>query len=94
MFAWIEWRLSVWAVLLMFSGGLVMFVPALAPWAVMIAIGGAIQPWLSAWKGAEGTALRGALAWAGVTIALGLLAQVQALLELPETGRPWTGRIT
>jgi hypothetical protein len=94
MFAWIQWRLTVWAVLLMFSGGLVLFVPALAPWAVLIAIGGAIKPWLSAWKGAEGTALRGALAWAGVTIGLGLLAQVQALLELPETGRPFTGRIT
>ncbi len=94
MFAWTGWRHTVWAVLLMVSGWLVMFVPGLAPWAVMIAVCGAIRPWLSAWKGAEGTALRGALAWAGLTIALGLLAQVQALLELPETGRPWTGRIT
>ena len=94
MFVWIGWRLTVWAVLLVISGLLVMLVPALAPWGVMIALCGAIRPWLSAWKGAEGTALRGALVWAGLTIALGLLAQVQALFELPETGRPWTGRIT
>ena len=94
MFVWIGWRLTVWAVLLVLSGLLVMLVPALAPWGVMIALCGAIRPWLSAWKGAEGTALRGALVWAGLTIALGLLAQVQALFELPETGRPWTGRIT
>jgi hypothetical protein len=94
MFVWIGWRLTVWAVLLVISGLLVMLVPTLAPWGVMIALCGAIRPWLSAWKGAEGTALRGALVWAGLTIALGLLAQVQALFELPETGRPWTGRIT
>ena len=94
MFVWIGWRLTVWAVLLVLSGLLVMLVPALAPWGVMIALCGAIRPWLSAWKGALGTALRGALVWAGLTIALGLLAQVQALFELPETGRPWTGRIT
>lgn len=38
--------------------------------------------------------MRGALAWAGLTIALGLMAQAQAWFELPESGRPWTGRIT
>ena len=94
MFVWIGWRVTVWAVSLVISGLLVMFVPTLAPWALMVALCGAIRPWLCAWKGAEGTALRGALAWAGLTVVLGLLAQVQALLELPETGRPWTGRIT
>ncbi len=94
MSVWIDWRLTAWAVLLLISGLLVLFVPALAHWAVMTALCGAIRPWLSAWKGAQGTALRGALAWAGLAIALGLLAQAQASLELPETGRPWTGRIT
>ena len=53
MFVWIGWRLTVWAVLLVLSGLLVMLVPALAPWGVMIALCGAIRPWLSAWKGAE-----------------------------------------
>jgi hypothetical protein len=94
MFEWIGWGLTVWAVLLLISGLLVLLVPALAPWAVMMALCGAIPTWLSSWNGAKGTALRGALAWAGLTITLGLLAQVQATLELSETGRPWTGRIT
>ena len=94
MFAWIVWRFAFRAVLLSISGLLITFVPALAPWVVMMVVCGAIRPWLNVWKGAEGTALRGALAWAGLTIALGLLAQVLALLELSDTGRPWTGRIT
>jgi hypothetical protein len=34
------------------------------------------------------------LIWAALAIALGLLAQVQAWVELPETGRPLTGRLT
>ena len=58
MFAWTGWRQAVWAVLLMVSGWLVMFVPGLAPWAVMIAVCGAIPPWLSAWKW-----LRNGAAW-------------------------------
>jgi hypothetical protein len=94
MFVWKARRRTVWAVMLLVSGLLVMLAPANAPWAVMLALCGAIRPWTSAWKAAEKTALRGALVWAGLAIALGLLAQVQALLELPQTGRPWTGRIT
>ncbi len=94
MIAWVGLRRVVWVVVLAVSGWLVMIDRAIAPWAVLVALCGAIQPWLRAWKGAEGTALRGALAWAGLAIALGLLAQAQAILGLPESGRPWTGRIT
>ena len=32
MFVWMGWRLTVWAVLLVVSGLLVMLVPARAPW--------------------------------------------------------------
>ena len=51
MFVWIGWRVTVWAVSLVISGLLVMFVPTLAPWALMVALCGAIRPWLCRLEG-------------------------------------------
>ena len=53
-----------------------------------------VPTWVRCWKASWGTALRGALVWAALAIALGLLAQVVSWLELLESGRPWSGRLT
>jgi hypothetical protein len=51
-------------------------------------------PWIEAWKAARGTALRPALVWAALALALSLIAQIIAMAEPFDTGRPLTGRLT
>jgi hypothetical protein len=71
-----------------FAGGPV------APWAVLALLASAFVPWLAAWRDAEGTALRGALAWGAIALGLGIVAQAVAMFEPSATGRPVSGRIT
>ena len=88
------WRRIGWAVLLLVSGLLVLADPGRAPLAVAFALLGTVPVWLTCWKAADGTALRAALVWAALAIALGMLAQVVSWNELLGSGRPWTGRLT
>ncbi len=94
MTAWMLVYLRLWAACIVISGVLTAIDPRCAACGVLLALGGAIPSWRAAWRNAEQTALRGALVWAGLGIVLGVLAQVQGFLEVPQSGRPWTGRIT
>ena len=67
---------------------------AAAPWLVLLLLASAFLPWASAWRDAEGTALRGALVWGALVLGLGICAQAAALSEPIATGRPTSGRIT
>jgi hypothetical protein len=72
----------------------VAIIPRYAPIALLIAVLSAGRPWLAAWKQARGTALRPALVWAGLAIALGALAQLVSISEPLAAGRPSAGRVT
>ena len=76
------------------SGILAVVVPARAPLATLLVLILGVRTWRAAWKASWGTTLRGALVWAAVAIAMGMLAQVVALSEPLESGRPWTARVT
>jgi hypothetical protein len=89
--AWLE---GAWACLLAVSALTIGFDPSHSPVWIGLALAGTLHPWSQAWKAAEGTALRGALVWAGLAIVLGLVAQLMAVMEPVETGRPLTGRLT
>ena len=73
---------------------MVLFHPVHSPFSVGFALVGSVRPWLLAWRAAEGTTLRGALVWAALAIALGVLSQIQAWMEAVGGGRPWAGRGT
>jgi hypothetical protein len=83
-----------WAALLVLAGSMIVADASRAPWSLMISITVAARPWRHGWKAAEGTTLRGALAWGGLALVLAVLAQAVALAETVPSGRPWTGRIT
>jgi hypothetical protein len=89
--AWLE---GAWACLLTVSAVTIGVDPLHSPIWVGLALAGTLQPWCQAWKAGQGTALRGAIVWGGLAIVLGLVAQLMALNEPLETGRPLTGRIT
>ncbi|HMB06234.1 MAG TPA: hypothetical protein VKP69_21180 [Isosphaeraceae bacterium] len=73
-------------------GGLALLVrPDQAPWAVGLGLATAFGPVARARRAARGTALGSAVAWAGVAVGLGLVAQVSALAEPLATGRPGAG---
>ena len=76
------------------SGILAVVAPGLGPLATLLVLILGVRTWRAAWKASWGTTLRGALVWAAVAIAMGMLAQVVALSEPLESGRPWTARIT
>lgn len=57
--------------------------------AVILAIG----PWRNGWKAACGTALRPALAWALVALAIAAVAEIAGLSESWRSGRPIAGQI-
>ncbi|MFO0888353.1 MAG: hypothetical protein U0790_04300 [Isosphaeraceae bacterium] len=76
------------------AGLLVVIEPRYAPPVIALGLAGAARPWTTAWRAAEGTALRGALVWAALAIGSGIAAQVIASLEPSGTGLPWTGRMT
>jgi hypothetical protein len=80
--------------LLVISACAIWFDPGRAPVFLIVALGCAVRPWLTAWTRARGTALRPALAWAGLAIVLLVLAQIGAVLAPIESGRPVAGRIT
>jgi hypothetical protein len=67
--------------------------PQLAPIPVLAGLLWAAVPLGRAWRGAEGTALLPAIAWAALTIAIALISQVIALTEPFETGRPGAGQV-
>jgi hypothetical protein len=48
-------------------------------------------PILRAWHAARGTTLRPAIVWAGIAVALGILAQIQAMAAPLSSGRPVSG---
>jgi hypothetical protein len=68
--------------------------PARAPLAVLVSIASTYRPWLDAWRQARGTALRPALVWALLAIALAAIAQLASLCEPLGTGRPLAGKVT
>jgi hypothetical protein len=68
--------------------------PGRAPAALFFSLGGAARPWLAGWTGALGTALRPALVWGALAVALSGIAQLVALSEPLAAGRPLTGRLT
>ena len=76
------------------SGILAVVMPASGPLATLLVLILGVRTWRAAWKASWGMTLRGALVWAAVAIALGMLAQVVALSEPLESGRPWTARVT
>jgi hypothetical protein len=80
--------------LLAFSALAVVVDPARAPLVLIVLLATTLFPWRSAWKSARGTALRPALVWAALAIALAALAQAVAWTEPVAGGRPVTGRLT
>lgn len=67
--------------------------PALAPAVVLPGLFLAARPLFRAWRRADGTALRPAVIWAAVSIALGVAAEGFALGEPLATGRPAAGHL-
>lgn len=80
-------------ILLVAAGLAWIFVPRWAPWGVGLALATAFVPWWAAWRGARGTELWPALAWGGLALGLGLIAQGVAGTEPFETGRPMAGHL-
>jgi len=84
----------VFGLLLALSALVIWLDPGRAPAVLFFSLGGAVRPWLAAWRGALGTALRPALLWAALAVALAGVAQLVALTEPLAGGRPATGRLT
>ena len=68
--------------------------PALAPLFLLPVIASTVLAWRTAWLGANGTALRPALVWFALALALAFCAQISALAEPLSSGRPLAGRLT
>jgi hypothetical protein len=68
--------------------------PGRAPALLLISVVSAASPWREAWRGATGTALRPALIWVALAMALAVLAQIIAMTEPLSSGRPVAGRLT
>ncbi|AGA25914.1 hypothetical protein [Singulisphaera acidiphila] len=80
--------------ILLATGGLALIVaPRWAPVCVGLALATAVVPWLAAWRGARGTELRPAVAWAGLALLIGLISQGLAGLEPLNSGRPMAGHL-
>jgi hypothetical protein len=90
----VKGSLRVMGVLLLLSALAIGLDPGHAPVVLLFAIASAALPWRAAWRGAGGTALRPALIWVAVALALSVGAQVVALTEPLATGRPVAGRLT
>ena len=76
------------------SGILAVVCPGRARWRLWLVLIRGVRTWRAAWKASWGMTLRGALVWAAVAIAVGMLAPVVAWTEPLESGRPWTARVT
>ncbi len=68
--------------------------PDLAPGLILAGLAWSVVPLWRAWEGANGSALRPAIVWAAVTMAIASLSQVAALSETCESGRPFAGQLT
>jgi hypothetical protein len=68
--------------------------PVRAPLLLLVALCSGSKPWLDAWRGARGTALRPALVWVALALALSVVAQLVALCEPLAAGRPGAERST
>jgi len=66
----------------------------LAPGLIAAALSTTVGPWYEGWHSARGTALRPALVWAALALALSVVAQLVAVVEPLAGGRPMTGRLT
>lgn len=65
--------------------------PAWGPAAMLGLLASLVWPTALAWNRARGTALRPAVAWWGIAIALGIVGQLVGLGEDAGTGRPGSG---
>ncbi|SIO67597.1 hypothetical protein SAMN05444166_8398 [Singulisphaera sp. GP187] len=86
------WSIGI-RILLALGGLALIFDPGWAPACVGLALGTAIVPWRAAWRGAQGTELRPAVAWAGLAILIGLVSQGVAGTETIASGRPMAGHL-
>jgi hypothetical protein len=82
------------AILLALSALAVVIDPALAPGVLIVVL--VISAWslVLAWRAVRGTALRPALVWAILGLALALVSQAAALTQPLATGRPLAERFT
>jgi hypothetical protein len=67
--------------------------PGRAPWVVLPGLLLSFRPLAAAWRAAEGTALRPAVAWGFVALAFGTAAEGAALFEPVGGGRPAAGHL-
>jgi hypothetical protein len=70
------------------------FDPARAPLVLIVLLIASARPLLEAWRAVRGTALRPALVWAVLALALAVVAQAFALAEPLALGRPLAERFT
>jgi hypothetical protein len=68
--------------------------PSSAPAGVFVALTFALVPLRRAWQSAKGTALRSAVLWGFIAVALGIVAQGFAMTEPLASGRPAAGYLT
>jgi hypothetical protein len=80
--------------LLALTGGALLTAPEYGPLLVAAGLAGGFWPLWSAWNGARGTALRGAVLWAAAACALGVAAELACWAETPGTGRVVAGHVT
>src|SRR4051794_36475138 len=82
---------AVAGLILAWAGWAVVAAPGIAPAAVLAGLLTATVPLGIAWRASRGTALRASVAWAGLALGLGVVAQALALGEAPAGGRPAAG---
>jgi hypothetical protein len=80
--------------LLAFSALAIAFDPARAPLVLIVLLLVSARPLAEAWQAVRGTALRPALVWAFLALALAVIAQATALAEPLARGRPLAERFT
>jgi hypothetical protein len=68
--------------------------PARAPLLIIVVLLAAVRSLLDGWRAVRGTALRPALIWGALALALALVAQVAALTQPLSSGRPLAERFT
>jgi hypothetical protein len=88
------WRRFLRVLPLLVAGGALLGSPRRAPLAVAAALATAFWPLGSAWRGARGTALGGAVLWAVAAITLGIATELACLTETLASGRPVGGHLT
>jgi hypothetical protein len=82
------------ALLLVLSALFIVIDPSHAPLGMVVALLASSRSLIDAWRKIGGTALRPALVWATVALALSIAAQAAALAEPFSTGRPIAARFT